>query len=82
MYKWAEMMMELGGGSLTVELAQNGWAATVTVYTDDGEDHLIHGGCPYGESQLQTLMERLGERLEAYIQTGIAVDYEQEKSPA
>ncbi len=69
MYKWAEALQEMGGGSLTVELAQNGWAATVTVYTDD-EDVLIHGGCPYGESQLQTLMERLGERLEAYLRIG------------
>ena len=72
MYKWAEMMQELGEGSLTVELAQNGWTATLTVFADGG-DILIHGGCPYGESQLRTVMERLGERIEAYIQTGEVV---------
>jgi ribulose 1,5-bisphosphate carboxylase large subunit-like protein len=72
MYKWAEALQDLGGGSVVVELAQNGWAATATIFTDD-EDVIIHGGCPYGESQLRTIMERLGERLEVYLKTGEVV---------
>ena len=69
MYKWAEMLQQLGG-SLAVEMAQNGWTATVTIYGGDGEDHVIHGGDPLGESQLRTVMERLGERLESHLHTG------------